>query len=185
MDDNELKLSIFTSPDEGYRKLFEKYHGYVFSIVYRILGSSVSMKDAEDCVVDIFADVIMHLDTASDTSLRAFVGTVARNKAINLKRSAGRCDMYPVPEETAMSIPDESVSIEEAAENSYLLNEVLDHIDALGEPDSTIIIQKYLFGRSSAEIAAIVSMSPTAVRVRLSRAMKKIRSTLAELGVTL
>ena len=62
---------------------------------------------------------------------------------------------------------------------------VLDCIDALGEPDSTIIVQRYLFGRNSREIASELSMSPTAVRMRMSRGLKKLRKKLAELDVTL
>ena len=62
---------------------------------------------------------------------------------------------------------------------------MLEKTDELGEPDSTIIIQKYFFGRSSKEIARIVGMSPAAVRVRLSRALKRLRRALEELGVTM
>ena len=82
-------------------------------------------------------------------------------------------------------MPDSSVNVEKAAENSETLQLVLVKIDELEEPDSTIIIQKYFFGRSSAEIARIVGLSPAAVRMRLSRALKRLRAELEELGVTL
>ena len=75
--------------------------------------------------------------------------------------------------------------MEKAAENSELLRLVLAKIYELDEPDPTIIIQKYFFGRSSKEIAQIVGISPAAVRVRLSRALKRLRKELEELGVTL
>ena len=184
MNDSELRNKIYTSPDEGYRQLFETYNGYVFAIVYRILGGSISMKDAENCVIDVFSDVIMHFDAASEGSVRAFIGTVARNKAVNLKRSYDPQNKYHDDYET-LDISDNSINIEEAAEKSQLLGMVLEQIDALGEPDSTIVIHKYLYERSSSEIAEAVGMKPTAVRVRLSRALKKLRKSLDELDVTI
>ena len=58
-------------------------------------------------------------------------------------------------------------------------------VEELGEPDSTIIIQKYFFMRSSAEISKLVSLTPEAVRVRCSRALKKLRETLTAMNISL
>ena len=185
MTEEQLKELIAQSPDQGYRQLFRQYHRYVFTIVYRTLGSSISSKDAEDCVADVFADVIMHIDTASDGSLQGYLGAAARNKAINLKRSLSPGDWYTVSDEETLNVPDSRSDVAEIVENSRTMSLVLDCIDALGEPDSTIIVQRYLFGRNSREIASELSMSPTAVRMRMSRGLKKLRKKLAELDVTL
>jgi RNA polymerase sigma factor (sigma-70 family) len=185
MEDKEIKRLIRTSPDEGYRQLFENYHAYVFAVVYRTLGGNISTKDAEDCVADVFADVIMHLDTAVDGDIQAYIGTAARNRAINLKRARAAADWYTVCENEAAGLPDGETDVEKAAENAQIIRLVLEKIDELDEPDPTIIIQKYFFGRSSREIAEIVGMSPAAVRVRLSRALKRLKKALEELGVTL
>lgn len=185
MNEAQLRQLIFQSPDKGYRELFSQYHRYVFTIVCRTLGGSVSAKDAEDCVADVFADVIMHFDTAAEGSLQGYIAAAARNKAITLKRSLSPGDWYTVPEEELMSIPAQGADVEEAVENSHRLNLVLDCIDALGEPDSTIIIQHCIFGWNSKEIARELSMTPAAVRMRMSRGMKKLRKQLEKLDVTL
>ena len=183
MNENELRDLIRSSPDDGFRQVFEQYHGYAYAIVCRTLAGAGSVKDAEDCIVDVFADVIMHFDTAVEGSLRAYIGTTARNKALNLKRlqSASR----RVSDDEALEIPDKAVDIAERAENTELLNIVLDRIDKLGEPDSSIVISKYIYGRSSNETASFLGMSAANVRMRLSRAMKRLRSELNDLGVTL
>ena len=185
MEEKEIRRLIRSSPDEGYRQLFEQYHAYAFAVVYRTLGGAVSSRDAEDCVVDVFADVIMHFDSSYDGSIQAYVGAAARNKAINLKRARAASDWYTVSDEAAENVPDGETDVEKAAENAQTIRLVLEKTDELGEPDSTIIIQKYFFGRSSKEIARIVGMSPAAVRVRLSRALKRLRRALEELGVTM
>ena len=75
-------------------------------------------------------------------------------------------------------------NITEAAENTELRRIIYDKLGELGEPDSTIVIQKYYYGRSSREIAHIVELSAENVRVRCSRAVKKLRALLAESGIT-
>ena len=184
MKEKKIKRLVRTTHNDSYRQLFEQYHAYALAVVYRTLGGRVSSKDAEDCVVDVFADVIMHLDTTAG-DMQAYIGAAARNKALNLKRARSAADFYTVPEEAAGDVPDSSVNVEKAAENSETLRLVLAKTDELDEPDPTIIIQKYFFGRSSAEIARIVGLSPAAVRMRLSRALKRLRAELEELGVTL
>lgn len=61
---------------------------------------------------------------------------------------------------------------------------MIEKINELGEPDSTIIIQKYYYNRSSSEIAKLLSMKSSAVRMRCGRAMKKLRKKLEEADIT-
>ena len=70
--------------------------------------------------------------------------------------------------------------VEQTAENNNVSEALINAIKALGEPDSIIIIQKYFYDRKSSEIAKIVGLSSTAVRARISRAMKKLKKVLAD-----
>ena len=65
---------------------------------------------------------------------------------------------------------------EQSEQSSALLNAVR----SLGEPDATIIIQRYFYDRKAAEIAESVGLQPVAVRVRLSRALKRLRAVLSD-----
>ena len=62
---------------------------------------------------------------------------------------------------------------------------LMNKINELGEPDSTIILQKYYYDRSSGEIAEMLSMKASAVRMRAARALEKLRKSLAAAGITL
>lgn len=185
MTETELRSLIRTSPDKGYRQLFEQYHRYAFAIVCRTLAGCGSSRDAEDCIVDVFADVIMNYDTASEGSLKAYIGVCARNKALNIRRAYNNDFVRNAGEDELAGIADKSSGVAESAESSQIMAVVLDKIEALGEPDSTIIIHKYLFGRDSPDIARTLGMNPGAVRMRMSRARKKLKKELEELGIEL
>ncbi|MBQ3947049.1 MAG: sigma-70 family RNA polymerase sigma factor [Ruminococcus sp.] len=51
----------------------------------------------------------------------------------------------------------------------------------LGEPDSIIIIQKYYYERNAKEIGRLIGMNAAAVRMRCTRAIKKLRSLLSDI----
>ena len=75
-------------------------------------------------------------------------------------------------------------SIDEHIDRSELRRVLLDKIDELGEPDSTILIQKFYYNRNSSEIAKAVSMTASSVRTRCTRALEKLRGKLADAGIT-
>ncbi|MBQ8122657.1 MAG: RNA polymerase sigma factor [Ruminococcus sp.] len=185
MTDNQIKRSIYDSPEDGYRKLFDQYHSYVYTIVFQILRGCGSQRDVEDCVVDVFSDVLIHYDSSYEGSIKAFIGTVAKNKAINLKHSISTRSFRTVSmDEMEIPLPSQQ-NLQEEAELSDRARILIDKVKELGEPDSTIIIQKYFFDRNSKQIGKIVGMSSTAVRMRCSRALKRLRSVLEELDITL
>ena len=75
-------------------------------------------------------------------------------------------------------------SVDERVDSSELRRVLLNKIAELGEPDSTIIIQKFYYNRTSSEIARNVSMNPSSVRSRCTRAVQKLRGKLAEVGIS-
>ena len=65
---------------------------------------------------------------------------------------------------------------EEKAKIRYLLKKIKE----LGEPDATIIVQKYYFGRSMYEIAEITGLKPHTAQVRCGRALKRLRKEMEQ-----
>ena len=87
MTDNEILSLMRETPSLGQRALFDKYYSYVFSIVNRIINGFGSADDSEECVIDVFASVMMKLVPDDDCSLKSYIGAVARNSAISMRRS--------------------------------------------------------------------------------------------------
>lgn len=176
------------SPDIAFRAIFDEYLNYVYTIIYNKLRSCGSAEDIEECVGDTFADIYMKYDTENVFSgeLKSYISTVAKRKAINryhsiMSEKRHIADM----EEENMSLIASDSDIEKDSDMSELRNIMLGKINELGEPDSTIIIQKFYYNRSSSEIAEIVSMSAANVRMRCKRAMTRLRSMLEAVGITI
>ena len=165
MNENDIKRMMKESPEEGFRALFDEYWSYAYTIVYSILRGMGSRNDVEDCTAEVLSDVMMKYDALRDTSLKAYIGTSAKRRAIDFRRS--------INTHTSRNIPLE-------AETEYTLPSG-DDIEA----GSTIIIQKYFYDRSSSETARILGMNPITVRSRLRRALKKLKATLTDMDITL
>ena len=188
MTHNEFRRAAKSSLENAQRMLFEEYFNYVYTIVFSRLRSCAGREDIEECVGDVFADIYIYYDDSKDVSgdISGFIGAVARRKAADVYRKLTRHSLGRVSldDEETMNIkaPDDTA---ETVEKKELNSSLMHCVELLGEPDSTIIIQKYFFMRSAKEIAELVSLTPEAVRVRSSRALKKLREKLTALNISL
>ena len=116
--------------------------------------------------------------------MKGFIGTVAKRMSIDhyrkLVRSSGK----------TLSMDDEGtpvlsagIDLEKQSENSELRRILIDSIKELGEPDSTILIQKYYYNKRSHQIGTLLSMNPSTVRMRCKRAADKLRRVLENRGI--
>jgi RNA polymerase sigma-70 factor (ECF subfamily) len=177
-----------SSRDKAYDALFTDYCDYVYAIVYNKLRCVASREDIEECVSDIFADVFFGYDTDNgmDKDMKGYIGTVAKRRAINTFYSlSARNSRFSQETEEALAAIGSETDIEADSDKAETRSIIIRKINELGEPDSTIILQKYYYDRSSSEIAELLSMKSSAVRMRASRALEKLRHTLADVGIIL
>ena len=154
MTDNEYRVLYTKDPNAAQTALFDEYLNYVYAIVYNKLRSCGSREDMEECVGDVFSAVFISYDRNGkfDGDLKGFIGTIASRKAIQMYRSlCRRSDTVYIEDETTEIADDER--IEDNAERSALRSTLLRVISSLGEPDSTMILQKYYYNMNSGEIA--------------------------------
>ena len=188
MTGSELHSLMKISPDSGHKAVFAEYYNYVYTIVYNKLRSSASREDMEECVCDVFADLFLELDKDLEYNgdLAAYVNTIAKNKAIDMFRrlNAQKNSCSKVSDSEIGHIPDDTdvAKMIESKENSRI---VLDIIEQLGEPDSSIIILKYYYGLTSANIGKKLSISAFTVRKRSERALKRLKKLLSDRNITL
>ena len=173
------------SPMEAHRALLTEYGSYVYSIVYNKLRSCGTAEDIEECVSDVFADLFLAIDKGEITNIKAFLGTIAKRTAIDRFRSlAGRLNKTACVDEDDMLGLASDFNVEQLSDNNELRRILLDQIEALGEPDSTILIEKFYYNKTSFEIAERVSMTASSVRSRCTRAMQRLRVSLSAVGIT-
>ena len=182
MTESELRSAVNESRKEGFRILFQQYKGYVYAIVWNRICKVGSHEDAEECVSDVFTDIFRQFDQIEEGKLQSFIRTVAKRRAINCFHR-----LTAKPAAVSLDDPDigdvsSAVDIEQEHDKAELRQKLLDRIKALGEPDTTIIMMKYYYDSSPAEIAKAVHMNRAAVRMRLSRATKRLSKLLKEDG---
>ncbi len=186
MTDNEYHSLMVSSPENAQNLLFDEYFNYVYTIVFNKLRSIASKEDIEECVSDAFADAFFYLkkSDAHNGDLKGLIASIAARRSVDMFRKLNPKSGRTVPLEEAGYIAD-SIRPENTAEASMMRSLLLDSINQLGEPDSTIVMQKYYGNMNSRDIGKNLSLSPAAVRVRCSRALKKLKNILAVNGITL
>jgi len=187
MTHEEYRKKLKHSETQAHRELFDAYCNYVYTIVFNRLRSCASREDMEECVCDVFADVYSCYDAGKNVSgdMSGFIGTIARRKSAAYYRKASASSAaFSVDDEAAGEI-DSGIDIESESERREQSRIILDTIAALGEPDSSVIIQKYYYGRSAKEIGEMLSLTPENVRVRSGRAVRKLKEMLEKAGISL
>ena len=181
MSDQELRTLLKTSPKEAHRKIFAQYSNYVYAVVFSKLRCCASQEDIEECVSDAFLEVFRHYHADYEGTLHGFISIAAKRKAIDYyHRLSGKSGFsVSLDDETAPELPSDA-DIEQDYEQKALRQTLLDRISELGEPDATIIIQKYFYRRKAEEIAKMVSLSPANVRKRSERAIKRLKTMLSK-----
>ena len=185
MTERELRALIAQSQQEGFRALFQQYQSYVYAIIWRRICTAGSKEDAEECVSDVFAEAFLHFDGIREGALQGYLATLANRTAIDCyRRLTARKEALSL-EDDAVGQMDTGEDIAADCELNAQSRLLLEKIRSLGEPDATIILHKYFYDRTAAEIAATVHMQPVTVRVRLNRALKRLRALLTEEEITL
>ncbi len=184
MTESELRFAVSRSRRDGFKALFQQYHGYVYAIVWNHISKAGTHEDAEECVNDVFTDIFLQFDQIEAGKLQSYIRTVAKRKSINCfhKLTSKPPSMSIDEQEFETAASDEDV--EQDFDKAALRQVLLEKIKMLGEPDTTIIMMKYYYDRKPDEIAQSVHLNGAAVRKRLSRAMKRLRKLLEEDGYT-
>lgn len=185
MTDQQVRELLKSSPQTAHRLIFDKYYNYVYTIVFNRLRSFASREDIEECISDVFSDIFIKYNSDGEYNgdIKGFIAFIAKRRAVDtLRRLTSRgVNAVSIDDNEALQLSS-AERVDELAEKAETGHAILDAVRSLGEPDSTIIMQKYYYGRNSADIADIVGMKPAAVRKRLSRAAEKLKKILTDMG---
>lgn len=179
MNDKKLLQLLKQNPTAGIEQLMNQYTGLLYTVVKGRLKETYHLSsDIMDCVADVFSKFYTELDNydPNASSIKSYLCVMARNHAINIakKRSRQQKDYSLDDEENVIHIAD-NVEIESEIEGAELRKTLFDAIEALGEPDSSIIFRKYYYGESSKEISKAVGLNVSTVDTRAHRALTKLR----------
>ena len=149
------------------------YTPYVSTIVYNVIGSSMSTADVEEVTSDVFYTFWNNADKVKLSSVRGYLGSIARSKAKNKFREAGY--EFGLDDDLYIS---EDISIEEKYLEDELHTIVKQEVLSMKEPEREILLRYYYYCQSIPNIAKEMGMSVPNIKVKLHRARNVLKSTL-------
>jgi RNA polymerase sigma-70 factor (ECF subfamily) len=151
---------------------FRRHYVQVYRFVRR---RTSSREDAEDVAQAVFEDAMAGLErfTIGASPVLAWLYTVAGRRLADEARLRERRPISVSLEDAAI---DRGASSEYGLEIASLLRKA---IAELPSDQQQVVVMKLLQGRRYAEIADRLGTSEEACRMRLSRALRKLRETLA------
>ena len=142
------RYTPYGSGTEVEETVYRRYAPHIFAYLLRRVPS---YQDAEDLLLEVFRVVLEKLPTLDQDEQRlgAYIQTIASRKMADYYRKRGNFHQ---------------ISLEEIGE-----------INALSKPQQMMLRLRYSHGLDVAEIATQLAKRESAVRMTLSRAIKRLR----------
>ena len=171
--------SLVLSSMEGSRSevdlaaLVETYSTLLFRVAHSVLRSRA---EAEDVVQDAFVRVLEHRQSlAAVRDMRVWLIRIAWNLAIDRKR---RIRPEQMDESFAQSLAASSVPADKALDEARRMKSVLRELERLPKGERHVLLLSAIEELGTAQMAAVLGRSESAVRALLFRARARLRERL-------
>lgn len=164
--------------------MYEEFSALMFATARKYVSTQEA---AEDIVQDGLVKLIRSTDTLQAMprcALASYIVSTIRNTAIDAVRSRAVEDkrISPLSLDDLHLLPSREDSVEEAAMLQDDLARIKSVWPALTEEQRFLLERKYLAGASDAELAEYLDCQPGSVRMKLTRARRRVMEILKEGG---
>ena len=176
--DDALVRAMQQGDQEALGRLIDRYTAYVTAIVWHIVQGKLDESECKALVSDSFYTLWCNARKAEPGKLKAYLGSIARSKALNALRQTGRAPL-PLEEdalEPTLPGPEDELTRREEIRALY---RALDH---LSEPDRSIFIRHYYYYQSAREIGQSMGINLNTIHTKLRRGREALRRELTEGG---
>ena len=177
MEDRDIIALYFARDERAIRETADKYGDFCEGVAMGILGNR---QDAEECVSDTYLRTWNSIPPKRPSSLKAFVGKIARNLSIDRLRhrhiARHDSDMEIMLSELEPYLPDRE---EEGSALTELLDGFLEGLETL---ERRLFMGRYWHGYTVSRMAEQYGLTPNAVSLRLHRVREKLRDYLEKGG---
>lgn len=178
-DSSLLRAYAQDGSQAAFTELVRRHLSLVYHAALRQTGGD--RHRAEDVAQLVFADLARKAASlAGRATLVAWLHTSTRYAAIQAVRSECR---RQAREQQAFAMQTPPRTDEPETDWATITPWIDDALRLLGERDRTAVLLRFFQGCSFAEIGARLALSEDAARVRVARALDKIRTTLARRGL--
>lgn len=153
----------------------KQYSAYVSTIIYQITGAYLDKSDIEEVAADVFFAFWNNAEKVRPNSVKAYLGTIARNMAKNKLRSLGK--EMPLEEEILLV---EQISPEAQLEKKELRTTVRRAVQSMGEPEREIFLRHYFYFQTVEKISGEMGIPAATIKTKLRRGRLRLKQTLME-----
>ena len=175
MKDSALVKRLRRGDTAALEEVIRTYTPYVSAIVARVLPGC--REDWEEVTADVFLALWDNRDKVRTEQLRGYLGSIARNKAINRLRA--RRDSLPLEEDVLILEGDSPQQLAEARELALALRRAL---AALGDGQRELFVRHYYYGQTVADAAADMGVNLSTAKTGLRRGRETLKNTLEKEG---
>jgi RNA polymerase sigma factor (sigma-70 family) len=183
MTDDITLLQTFVAEhsDAAFRALVELRIDFVHATALRQVGGDAHL--AREVTQNVFLDLARKARTlAGRPNLTGWFYTSTRFAAAKAQRTRGRRMNYETKAHAMHEIL--SSASGPAIEWNELRPVIDDALGELGENDRNAILLRFFEGRSHAEVGTAIGLAENSARMRVERALEKLRERLARRGIT-
>jgi len=183
MEDQRIVALFWDRDERALQETAKKYGAYCYTIACNVIRNR---QDAEECVNDTYLQAWNAIPPQKPIALRAFLGKITRNLAINRYRAThAQCrggGQIPLALE---ELEDCFAAGPETALGAAELTRVLDQfLRLLPQKDCCLFIRRYWYLDSLTEIASRYHMAQGSVKSSLHRSRKKLKQYLEQEGIS-
>jgi len=184
-EDRDLIASTLAGNDKAFERLMRRYLPLVIGFYYGKCGP----EEAEDLVQEVFLSAYRSLGNLKNRDrIGPWLLATARSRLYdNYRRRRSEKALLQRDPETNGSGPREVASSDpspaEAAEEKRLLSHIVESIGAMSDKYRPVLYLRLREELSLSEIAELLDLKESTVRMRFSRGLTKLRKTLKRKGV--
>lgn len=178
MRESIILQRIKAGDPSGLEALMDLYVPYVSVIVWNILRNAMTPEDGDEVVSDVFLAAWNQAADLKSGYVKSWLGAVARNKAKNKLREAGKT--LPL-DESVLDLPgadDPAYEIQQAEEQSLIRQAV----DALPPEDREVFLRHYYYAQTVKEVSVSMGLKESTVKTKLRRGRMKLKEFLTKEG---
>ena len=186
MEDQHIVALLWERSERAIDSLSRTYGSYCMSIAERIV---CDREDAEECVNDAYLRVWETVPPERPQSLKAYLGTIVRNLAINRyrrvhtqKRSCDR--VSELLDELTQCLPAQ-YDWDSLTDDMVIRNCLNRFLRELSSRERRVFVRRYWYADSVTDIAKLLHTKENAVYVMLSRTRQKLKEALKREGIVL
>lgn len=169
------KKTDFSADREFLQQLYCRYEGLMFDTAR---SYTEDLNDQQDIVQTAMVRLIQHenqLMALDECVVASYVVTTVKHTAMNFCKKRQRLlQRFFSFENMDVLLPEPQTSMDELLILSERKRSILDVLDRLSEDDRMLLSGKYLLGESDDALAAILQCSPGSIRMKLTRARRRV-----------